>query len=149
MFAPFMYKTFASLFSGSTTITTLRRNGIVFFTNKAKRPCFSASANTILHTVRVRTSTVLLTGTVSNVCSDSPGIGPTTIGCSRVSVRRIVSRGLTTISLATSVLYLRGGVPVLMFKLGRRGDVMGAVRKGFAKAGIAMWAVLGDKKVAT
>lgn len=145
VFAPFMYNTFADLCSGSTIRTDFTRNGVMFFTNNAKRPCFSASATAMLHTMRVRTRTVLLTGTISKVCSDSPGAGPGTMGCSRVSVRRMITGGLTTVSLATSVVYVRRGVPVLMFTLSRGSDVVGTMRNGFIKAGIAMWMELVDR----
>lgn len=99
----------------------------MMFNYKANGPFFDASATTTLHTTRVRTSVMVGTAVISNMCSDSPGGGPGTGGCSAVSFRSILGGSLTIVSDATTSLYGSGGLPVLMFDVRSPRGVCGTI----------------------
>ncbi len=100
------------------------------FNYNANGPFFSASANTTLHTTRVNTSIVFGTAGISNICSDSPGGGPGTIGFSALARVRILRGRLRIVSTATTSLYVSGNVGVLIFGLsGPRGVISTVINR--------------------
>lgn len=110
---------------------------MIVFTTNANGPCFSASAATTLHTTRVGTSIVLVTGGgISKICSSSPVGSLGTAGFSRLARLSIVSGKLRMVSAATDSLDVSGSVPLIMFGLGERKGVHHIVVKRSVKAAI-------------
>jgi uridylate kinase len=109
-------------------IRHLEKGRVVIFGAGAGMPYFSTDTVAAQRALEIGCKVLLMAKTVDGVYDDDPRTNPDAVKFDRVGYAEVLSRGLKVADAAAFSLCMENALPIVVFDLGRQGNIGRAVR---------------------
>lgn len=108
-------------------IAEMERGDIVIFAAGTGNPFFSTDTTAALRAAEIEADVILLAKRIDAVYSDDPEKNPDAVRYTRITHQEILERDLKVMDSTAASLCRDNGIPVHVFALGEKGNVLKAV----------------------
>ncbi|MCL1896154.1 MAG: UMP kinase [Clostridiales bacterium] len=111
-------------------IAEMDRGDIVIFAAGTGNPFFSTDTTAALRAAEIEADVILLAKRIDAVYSDDPEKNPDAVRYTKITHQEILEKGLKVMDSTAASLCRDNGIPVHVFALGEKGNVLKAVLGG-------------------